>query len=92
MRYIQRAVCTLAMLVVAAGVGTVVPEAAQNGSPQKNCPVMGGAVSKDSFKDYNGRRVYFCCSGCRGDFDKDPEKYMKKLEEQRVTPEVAPAN
>jgi YHS domain-containing protein len=91
-RHIKRTACILAMLVLAAGLGTVVPEAAQNGNPQKDCPVMGGVVSKDSFRDYNGMRIYFCCSGCPAEFDKNPEKYMKKLEEQRVTPEAAPRN
>ena len=92
MRHMKRAVCILAITFFVAGLGTLNLEAAQNGNPQKNCPVMGGPISKDSFRDYNGKRVYFCCTGCPGEFDKNPERYIKKLEEQGVTLEASPAN
>jgi hypothetical protein len=32
-------------------------------------------------KDDAGREIKFCCKDCRKDFDKDPAKYIKKLEE-----------
>ena len=31
---------------------------------QTTCPVMGGAINKDVYADYEGKRVYFCCPGC----------------------------
>ena len=37
-----------------------------------------------------GKRVYVCCGGCVGAVKKDPEKYLKKLEERGVTPQPAP--
>ncbi len=37
---------------------------------------------KDIYTDYEGKRVYFCCSGCVEDFGKDPEKYLKVLEDR----------
>ena len=92
MSHIRRAVCFLAIMVFVAGLGAVSLAEAQSGNPQKNCPVLGGPITKDSFADYNGKRVYFCCPGCSGDFNKDPEKYMKKLDEQGVTPEASPKN
>ncbi len=46
---------------------------------QTVCPVMGGAINKDVFVEYKGKKVYFCCPGCEGPFLKDPEKYMDKL-------------
>ena len=46
------------------------------------CPVMGGKPRADLFRDYKGRRVLFCCPVCPPKFDKDPEKYLKKLEAQ----------
>ncbi|MBM4017545.1 MAG: YHS domain-containing protein [Planctomycetes bacterium] len=49
---------------------------------QKLCPVMGGPVNPDIFVDYQGRRIYFCCDMCPATFKKDPEKYLKKLDEQ----------
>lgn len=60
------------------------------GNPQITCPVMGGKIDKNVYTDYQGKRIYFCCSGCVADFQKDPEKYMKKLEEQGVVLEKAP--
>ncbi len=50
-------------------------------SVQEKCPVMGGKINKEIFADYKGRRVYFCCEGCRPNFTKDPERYLKKIEE-----------
>ncbi len=58
--------------------------------PQTICPVLGGNVDKNIHTDYKGKRIYFCCSSCDAAFKKDPEKYMKKLEEQGITPENAP--
>jgi YHS domain-containing protein len=49
---------------------------------QKTCPVMGGTVNKGLYEDYDGRRVYFCCEGCRKPFKEDPAKYIKILEEK----------
>ncbi len=49
-------------------------------SVQEKCPVMGGKINKKLFEDYKGRRIYFCCEGCRPNFTKDPENYLKKLE------------
>jgi len=51
---------------------------------QTTCPVMGGGVDQKIFVDYQGQRIYFCCSGCSTAFNKDPEKYMKKFKEQGV--------
>ena len=49
---------------------------------QKSCPVMGGAINREYFTDYEGRRVYFCCPQCIDEFKKDPEKYLAKLDEE----------
>ena len=57
---------------------------------QTVCPVMGGEINKEVYADYNGKRVYFCCQGCLSTFKKNPEKYMKKLEDGGVTLENTP--
>ncbi len=50
---------------------------------QKTCPVMkGGKLDAKLFADHKGRRVYFCCEGCIGEFKKDPEKYIKIVDEE----------
>lgn len=46
---------------------------------QTTCPVMGGAINKDVFVEYQGKKVYFCCPACIEEFQKDPEKYLSKL-------------
>ncbi len=58
---------------------------------QTTCPVMGGKINKAIFVDHGGKRVYLCCKGCIAEFGKDPAKYVKKLEDQGVTLEKAPA-
>ncbi len=46
---------------------------------QTDCPVMGGAINKALFTEYEGKKVYFCCSGCKPKFEAEPEKYIAKL-------------
>ena len=46
---------------------------------QTTCPVMAGPIDKSIFVEYKGKKVYFCCASCKGDFEKDPEKYIAKL-------------
>jgi YHS domain-containing protein len=57
---------------------------------QTKCPVMGGKIDEKIYADYQGKRIYFCCTGCLEEFNKDPEKYMKKMEAEGVTPEKKP--
>jgi YHS domain-containing protein len=30
--------------------------------------------------EYKGKTYYFCAPGCKADFEKDPEKYLKASE------------
>jgi len=46
---------------------------------QTMCPVMEGAIDKNIFKEYQGKKVYFCCPDCKAKFEEDPEKYIAKL-------------
>jgi hypothetical protein len=39
-------------------------------------------IYKDKkIKDDPGREIKFCCKDCRKDFDKDPAKFIKKIDE-----------
>jgi YHS domain-containing protein len=49
---------------------------------QKICPVMGGPIDPNIHTDYKDRRIYFCCTSCLKAFEKDPEKYIAKVDEQ----------
>ncbi len=46
---------------------------------QTTCPVMGSPIDKNVFVEYKGKKVYFCCTMCPPEFQKDPEKYISKL-------------
>ena len=43
------------------------------------CPVSGDAIDPKVTTVYQGKTVAFCCKDCVEDFQKNPEKYMKKL-------------
>jgi len=46
------------------------------------CPVSGdklGEMGKPYIFVYQGQEVKLCCPSCKGDFDKDPAKYMKMI-------------
>ena len=40
---------------------------------------MGGAIDKNIFVEYQGKKVYFCCKECVAKFQADPQKYLAKL-------------
>lgn len=86
MNKITAVVLTLALTAfVAGGLWAADPK------PQTACPVLAGNIDKSVYADYQGKRIYFCCQGCDAEFMKNPEKYMKKLQEEGVTLEPAPA-
>ena len=48
------------------------------------CPVSGeklDSMGKPYVFIYQGQEVKLCCSGCKKDFDKDPAKYLKKIQD-----------
>ncbi len=82
------------LVVFAVFLGLVIAPALANyamAAPQTNCPVMGGKINQTVYTDYQGKRIYFCCTGCIDTFKKDPAKYMKKLEADKVDLAPAPA-
>ena len=49
----------------------------------KTCPVSDetlGEMGKPYVFTYKDREIKLCCKNCKKDFDKDPEKYIKKIE------------
>jgi len=60
--------------------GDVKPEPSTDEAVEQTiCPVMGGAIDKNVFTVYEGKKVYFCCPGCKPEFEKNPEKYLAEL-------------
>jgi hypothetical protein len=54
--------------------------------PLKTCVVSDEEIGKDPDMKphtftYKGQEVKLCCKGCLKDFEKDPAKYMKKIED-----------
>jgi YHS domain-containing protein len=51
--------------------------------PLKTCLVADeklGEMGEPYVFVYQGQEIKFCCKGCRKDFDKEPAKFMKKLQ------------
>lgn len=52
--------------------------------PLKTCIVsdekLGGDMGEPYVFTYKGQEIKMCCKDCRKDFDKNPTKYIKKLE------------
>ena len=50
--------------------------------PLKTCVVTGEKLEAEAF-DYhhNGRLVRFCCKDCLDEFKKNPQKFLKKLDD-----------
>lgn len=66
----------------------VKPEQGALSGPQTTCPVMEGRrINNRLYVDYQGFRIYACCTPCVKAVMKDPEKYLRKLEEQGVVVE-----
>jgi YHS domain-containing protein len=48
---------------------------------QKTCPISGETLEDRTVsRDYEGRRIYFCCQKCRDKFDGNPQEYLKKMD------------
>ena len=50
--------------------------------PLSTCVVSGdklGVMGAPVIVQHDGTEVRFCCKDCVKDFDKDPEKYLKRL-------------
>jgi len=54
--------------------------------PLKTCPVsdevLGGEMGAPYVFVYKGQEIKLCCSGCKKDFFKDPDKYLKKIHDE----------
>jgi len=55
---------------------------------QTTCPVMGGDIDKKLYVDKDGKRIYMCCVGCKGEITDNFEDMVKKLEEKGEKPEL----
>ena len=42
------------------------------------CKMSVDEKSAEFVSEVGGQKYYFCCAGCKKEFDKDPEKYIEK--------------
>ena len=42
------------------------------------------AANQEKFSEYKEGKVYFCCDGCKGKFDKDKDKFATQANHQLV--------
>jgi YHS domain-containing protein len=68
--------------VEAATTDTVSQEAVNVGN--KVCPVSGEKIDEKlkATYEYEGKIYNFCCTSCVDDFKKDPDKYIKEVNEE----------
>lgn len=53
------------------------------------CPVSYEPLkNKEKQVNYKGRQVFFCCNDCVEKFNKDPQKYLQRLEEVSGDPDA----
>ena len=57
---------------------------------QTTCPMTGKAIDKKVFADSDGKRVFFCGTGCAEAFKKDPAATLKKLADDGVAVREVP--
>ena len=51
--------------------------------PMETCVVSGeklGGMGEPFVFDYEGREIMLCCESCKKDFDKDPKKFVAKVD------------
>jgi YHS domain-containing protein len=61
---------------------TTVADAKAKPYPLDTCIVSGeklGEMGKPFTFVYQGQEIKLCCKSCKKDFDKEPEKFLKKL-------------
>jgi YHS domain-containing protein len=80
-------ICTLALTVLAAPMAGLAADEAPAKKlkpyPLVTCLVSGeklGEMGKPHVVSHNGQEIKFCCKDCVKSFNKDPEKYLKKLD------------
>jgi YHS domain-containing protein len=99
MKYLLAALVTLSLTAGTAFAQSAPPKPKPAASPKApakvKCAVMGDEFvpnAKSLKSSYKGKTYYFCCPGCKPEFDKNPAKYAvadkpaKKVPVKPATP------
>lgn len=89
MKLLKNITATALALAVLAGPlaafgGDTKPDPKAKPYPLTTCVVSGdklGEMGDPYVYKYKDREIHFCCKGCVKDFNKEPAKYLKKLDE-----------
>lgn len=46
---------------------------------QVSCPLSGNPIDEKIYVESDGKKVYFCCNGCKGKYAAAPKQYEAKL-------------
>lgn len=86
MKKIVAVLAPFVLLILLSGISAVqaedMPEVVNVGN--KICPVSGDKINGDvkATYEYEGKVYNFCCPMCIEEFKKDPQKYIKKVDEE----------
>jgi hypothetical protein len=87
-----------AMLALAGTMAAADPATAAVAKPKPytldTCVISGdklGSMGEAVVVVRNDRELKFCCKGCVKDFDKDPAKFLKKIDAAEAKPKAAEA-
>lgn len=76
-----RFILSAAVLTLTAGIAAAGPQTKKPADTRPVCPVMKHEVKKvtaDTARSkHKGKTYYFCCAGCKPEFEKNPAKYVK---------------
>lgn len=87
----RRKLTLVTAMLAALSFGVIAEEKKPKPKKQTICPVMRSQpIAKDKYIDVKGKRVYVCCSGCISQVKANPDKYIKRLEDQGYVFEKAP--
>ena len=97
MKTIKPAIATaLSLVLLGASFSTSAADKKSDVKPYKleKCIISDeklGEMGKPVVFEYKGQEIKLCCKSCKKDFDKDPAKYLKKLEtEEKKAAEAKP--
>lgn len=71
--------CGCGCMGASCGSSNVSSSQVQQTEGKVQCPVMKNWFipgDKTEKAEYKGKTYFFCCAGCKTQFDKDPEKYV----------------
>lgn len=77
-------ILTLILTILGTGSLALASDQQKPAYPLKTCVVSGeelGTMGESYILDYKGQEVRLCCQRCKAKFEKDPAKFLKKIQD-----------